>query len=181
LLVADSPENFNCERCVFTKKQNRVRGRDCLLGRNYKSSPLPYSFRVGNKDVKGVIHSEEELFQTIEKAFDVYKTDDIEIALRRIGKGICPKSFPMTRQSFYFLDIHSKTHGGESGNTLINLPNEGGVLDQPNIFFSATDVISSVRARSLRKRYGQNDNKNTGSPVSSPSDREENGPKFGRS
>lgn len=181
LLVSESPENFNCEQCIASRKQNRIRGRDCLLGRNYKSDPLPYSFRVGNKDTKGVIHSEEELFQAIEKALSVYKTNDIEIALRRIGKGICPKSFPLTRQSVYFLDIYSKTHGGDSGNQLINLPNAGGVLDQPNIFFSAADTISEIRSRYIRKKYGSHESQNIRSTVSPSGDREEGGPKFGRS
>lgn len=181
MLVSESPENFNCEQCIASKKQNRIRGRDCLLGRDYRSAPLSYSFRVGNKDTKGVIHSEEEFFQAIEKALSVYKTDDIEIALRRIGKGVCPKSFPLTRQSVYFLDVYSKTHGGESGNQLTMLPNTGGVLDQPNMFFSVSDIISEVRARYIRKKYGSHENQDIRPAVSSTGDREEAGPKFGRS
>lgn len=76
-----------------------------------------------------------------------YQTDDLEIALKRIGKGVCPKSFNISRQSYYYLDLYRKTHGGDYGIDLTHLPLSGGVLEQPNIFFAASDIISSVRSQ----------------------------------
>ena len=122
--------------------------------------PLSYSFKVRNKkEVRGTVRSEEEFYQAIEKALEAYETEDIEIALRRIGKGVCPRSFPTSRQSYYFMDIYYKTHGGDNATDLARLPNAGGVLDQPHIFFSASDVISSQRAKFLRKKLDANKDK----------------------
>lgn len=163
MLASDSPDDYNCERCIALGKQNKVRGRDCLLKRNLKKAPLTYSFKNRNSpEVRGVVTSEQEFFEAIDLAFEVHKTNDIEIALRRIGKGVCPKSFPLTRQSYYFLDIYAKTHGGEYGTDLTFLPNSGGILDQPNIFYAASSVISSIRSAFFRKRLDESKNKNTG-------------------
>lgn len=85
-------------------------------------------------------------------ALDVYRTNDTTIALRRIGKGVCPKSFPISRQSYYFLELYDLTHGGEYGTELLHLPLTGGVLEQANIFHQACSVISTARSRIFREK-----------------------------
>lgn len=127
---------------------NNARGRDCLLGRRYAENPLTYSAKVRGKEiVSGTVTSEESLFTAIDKLLDAYKASDVTVALRRIGRGVCPKSFPVSPQSHYFLGLYHITHGGEYGLDLMHLPNEGGALDQPNIFFSSSTAISHIRGK----------------------------------
>ena len=103
--------------------------------------------------------SEAALFEAIDVALRTYQTEDLQVVLKRLGKGICPKSFPVTQQSLYFLDIYYKTHGGEYGTDLVHLPNSGGVLDQPNLFFVASDIIARVRSRYFKARLDEDKNK----------------------
>jgi hypothetical protein len=98
------------------------------------------------------IDSEDELFRVIGLTLRAHLTDDVAIALKRIGKGVCPKSFPISHQSYYFMDLYNETHGGEGGLELKHLPEAGGVLDQPNIFFNASNVIRQVRAEFYSKK-----------------------------
>jgi hypothetical protein len=65
---------------------------------------------------------------------------------------VCPKSFPITPQSYYFLDLYHKTHGGQYGGDLTHLPITGGVLEQPNVFFMASDIISNVRSQHFSEK-----------------------------
>ena len=74
------------------------------------------------------------------------------MALRRIGKGICPKSFPISKQSHYFLELFRLCHGGEYGLELMRLPHSGGVLDQSAIFFQASDIIRAVKSRLFKEK-----------------------------
>ena len=161
MLVAEAPENYNCQQCVLSGKKNHARGRECLLERDYAKNPIPYAFKVRNSPLKkGTVKSEDGLYKAITIALEVHRTDDASIALRRIGKGICPKSFPITRQSYYFLELFSLTHGGEAGTELTNLPLSGGVLEQPAIFFNACNIIGSVRSRYLRDKLGEHKQSN---------------------
>lgn len=130
-----------------------MRGRECLLDRDYAAHPISYSFKVRNQpEISGTIDSQESFYEAVDLAFRTYQTDDISTALRRIGKGICPRSFPTSSQSLYFLDMYYLTHGGESGLDLVHLPNEGGILDQPSLFFRACEIISHQKALKTRKR-----------------------------
>lgn len=88
-----------------------------------------------------------------------YQTDDASLALRRIGKGVCPKSFPLSSQSLYFLNLYGITHGGDYGNDLTHLPVSGGALEQPAIFYTASDIISSVRARHFSEKMEEDKKK----------------------
>jgi hypothetical protein len=152
LAVGDSPEVYDCKKCLKSGKRNKVRGRECLLNetltgkRDLTKNPIPYEFKVRNLPaIAGLVSSEEDLVNVFETALETFQTTNMDVALRRVGKGICPKSFPLSPQSLYFLDLYHKTHGGEAGCDLTHLPIAGGLLDQPNIFFSAVDVIRAVK------------------------------------
>lgn len=181
LLVADSPSAYDCKQCIATGKQNRARGRDCLLERDYSKSPLPYSFKVRNeRPVSGTVRSEEDLYTAIQKALDAYKTEDIKIALKKIGKlGVCPKSFPITAQTAHFIEIHSRTHAGDYGTELRFLPLPGSLYEQPNLFFVVCDIINRVRSRMFREKLANQDNlyRSTDTQVGDPGQKE---PKIGR-
>jgi hypothetical protein len=65
---------------------------------------------------------------------------------------VCPRSFPISPQSFYFLDLYGRTFGGKYGTDLVHLPLGGGVVEQPNIFFEATDIIRSEHSKYVTKK-----------------------------
>ena len=69
-----------------------------------------------------------------------------------MGRRVCPKSFPVSPQSYYFMELFGRTHGGEAGTDLTHLPQSGGILEQPNIFFHASDIIADVKARHYIKK-----------------------------
>jgi hypothetical protein len=110
-------------------------------------------YRVRGKELLGgTIYSESDLFKVLRDAQALYETEEVQVALRRIGKGVCPKSFPITKQSHYFLELFRLTHGGEYGLELMRLPLSGGVLDQPAIFYQASDIIRNVKSRFIKAK-----------------------------
>ena len=167
--MSESPVSFDCQRCIASGRRN-TRGRECTKwGRDLKEDPVSYVAKVRNQpEIKGSIQSEEELDDAIDQIQTLYQTDDIEVALRRVGKGFCPKSYPISQQSFYFLDLYQKTHGGEQGMELLHLPLAGGALDQPNIFYAAMDVIAAERAQTWRKKFAEIEDKSSGETNTRP-------------
>ncbi len=140
---------YNCKLCQLRGLQNNRRGRDCLLDRDYDLHPVVlrvpgYRGKPGiNKD----LHSETEFFQAIDEVLELYEVDQVEVALRKMGQGICPRSFPLSRQSEKFLEIFSICHGGQSGLDLLQLPHPGAVMDQPAKLLDAFALIKSEKAQ----------------------------------
>lgn len=164
LAMSDAPASFDCQQCIARGRRN-TRGRECLkFGRDLKSDPIPYKAKVRNQpEISGFIRSEEELDGAIERILRLYQTEDFEVALRRIGRGFCPKSYPISPQSFYFLDLYYKTYGGEYGTELRHLPLRGGALDQPSLFYAAMDVIVAEKYKHIGKQLAKAENQNKGS------------------
>lgn len=109
---------YDCDKC---KRRNRIgtKGRDCI----------------------GHSISKEEFYVQLRDKIKEHETNDLEILCRRIGKGVCIKSFPTTRLSVYLVDLIQFCKEFHS------LPCEGSVQEQPNLFFEAYRVINSEIAQ----------------------------------
>lgn len=147
--VSDAPEQYDCIACKESGKRNRARGRECLLGdelvgiRDLAENPILFEFKLRNQPpISGSVTSESELIETLDRLLELHQTEKFSIALRRLGKGLCPRSFPLSRQSYYFLELYRLTRG--EGYSLARLPLSGGVLDQPNIFYRACSAIDKA-------------------------------------
>jgi len=102
------------------------------------------------------IRTEEELFDAL---YELTEEElSIEIALRRIGKGLCPKSFPVSSLSVHLIDVVDICQGGITGTDLVMLPYpQFSIFDQPNIFFQARNLINQVRAQYFKEKEPQKD------------------------
>ena len=106
---------YNCDECRRRNWRGKIRGRDCV-GRSI---------------------SKDQFFQELERACRQYETEDLPILLRRIGKGVCIKSFPSTFLSTYLFNLVELCRDFKS------FPCPGGLLDQPALFFQAYAIVTS--------------------------------------
>jgi len=92
-----------------------------------------------------LIETEDNLFKLSEDL----NTDDPNILFKRVGIGLCPKGFALVSDFNELISLVMKCIGGMSGTELIQLPEAGGILDQPSVFLRAYEVISEEIARHL--------------------------------
>lgn len=120
-----------------------MRGRHCWNEEAARSGEFKYGTRP--------VVSEEDLFEVLQEL--TQSGLKIEIALRRIGKGLCIKSFPVTHQSFRLIELVELCQGGYSGADLVMLPYPSlSVLENPNLFFEARDIYNQARNRFLKEQ-----------------------------
>lgn len=173
IVMSETPSSYDCEECIASGRQNVARGKECLLYRDLKENPIKYSYKVRNiPELRGLIRSKEELFSVLDRALQLYKTEDLRVALKRMGRGVCIKSLPVFQECYYFLDLYNKTHGGETGTELLHLPYSGGILEQPQIFFDACDHITRVKSAFLREKLDAEDKNRSQDNISGKSDLE---------
>lgn len=84
-----------------------------------------------------------------------FEPHEFERGLRRIGKGVCIKSFPLTAFTERMLELFFLTHGGFSGIELTFLPCQGSIYDNPNLFFEASNVIGEELNRKRPEKKAQ--------------------------
>jgi hypothetical protein len=146
--LADTDENesltsYDCEICQAKDLMGKRSGRICLLYQIdfLNEDSLTYRSLTRLGEVSGIVNSEEEFYESVDKLLDAHKTERLEVALRfyRIGNinGICPKSFPRTQLSTNLMSIINLCVGGESGTDIQNFPSYGGILEQSNLFIEA--------------------------------------------
>jgi len=83
----------------------------------------------------------EVLYELTESGYQIEK------ALRKIGKGICPLSFPISTQTHRMIELVNLCQGGYSGTDLVMLPYPNlSLLENPNIFFEARRIINDTKA-----------------------------------
>jgi hypothetical protein len=88
----------------------------------------------------------------------LYKTDRVEIALKRITdlktkvSGICMKSFPHTPLTEHLLSRIYLCIGGANGTDLVHLPEHGSILEQSNIFIQAYNVYLSEYHKFMKSK-----------------------------
>ena len=120
---------YDCISCEKRQQKNRTPGRLCLLERDLQERPL----KLRNKVIITSMDQLDSLLDELEEKFP------IELALQKLG--ICPKSFPLSRFTFRALELFDLCHGGPTGTDLLHLPVCPTILDNPNIFFEAREVI----------------------------------------
>jgi hypothetical protein len=117
-------------------------GRLCLV---YQIQDLSINNLVCNNG--DIITSDEELYISINKLLEEYKTDKFDKVLKFFKSkdfnvsGICLKSLPVTSLTNRLLNLINLCVGGQNGTDLIHLPFEGTVLEQPNVFIEAYHIF----------------------------------------
>jgi hypothetical protein len=138
-------------------------GRLCFLYQlELGDDKLTYTCKSPESTLQGEVETFEDFQDSISLILELYNTDRIEVALKQfrlVGtsfRGICPKSLPRLPLTSYLLDMIYTCVGGENGTDLINLPFEGTILDQPNLFIQAYNIYVNEQSRWLREKTSKN-------------------------
>lgn len=136
-----------------------VTGRLCFFYQiDLSEDILSYWYETKEGRFSGEVYNEEEFNQAIQEILDAYKTDKIEVALKRfkiVGQkvtGICAKSFPRTDLTRQLLSMINLCVGGASATEIMQLPYEGTILQQPNVFVEAYYIFVDEYNRFIKMK-----------------------------
>lgn len=154
---SDDELEFNCEVCMAKELMGKVNGRICFINQVDYDEFFPEFQRVK-------LENEDDFLVAVDEVLDTFKIDRVEVALKRFGlwksriHGVCIKSFPKSLTTLHLLSLLNICLGGESGSELTNLPFEGGILDQSNLFLQAYSVYIDEHSRHMRETRLKNKN-----------------------
>lgn len=136
---------FNCDLCIAKGLMGVNKGRICLIHQiDFDNDSLEYNSKTSSGSVSGTIRSLNDFSRAISELLALHGDDRIELALKQINYnnqyGVCIKSFPQSQLSTRLLNTLFLCMGGFSGTELTQLPYNGTILDQPNIFIEAYNI-----------------------------------------